>query len=349
MCVAICVLSLGIIATGCKSEETSTNNPPDSTSNTPKPLGIFTETHNRGNSWSGYDSLLFARNLYGGSFTFTANIFIVVGEDTARKAAIWASTDNGFHWSPALTTSNQGAFEDVTHTQGYSQLVAVGSVGIYRSINHGLAWTLRTGVGNLNAVDFFEGSAVGVAVGAGGRILRSADNGSTWTAVSSGTTQNLFGVHCINTALSDTIVAVGAAATIVRSTDAGLTWTVTTLPTPTILKAVSFSGNSVGRYGVTVGNSGVIFRTTDGGITWLNETVNISGNNEDVRVSDDGTLALAIFNQTAPHAAFFLSSTNKGSTWSSPSSVGDAYLFKLVFRNLNAGDPYGFAVGIPNY
>jgi photosystem II stability/assembly factor-like uncharacterized protein len=346
-CLAICVLSLGIIATGCKKDNTSTNNPPDPTNN--RSLGIFVETHNRGDSWSGKDSLLFAKNLYSGSFTFIDSIFLVVGQDTANKAVIWASTDNGFHWAPALTTSNQGAFEDLTHTQLYTQLVAVGSVGIYRSTNHGLAWTLRTGVGDLKAVDFFERSAVGVAVGAGGTILRSADNGSTWTAVSSGTTQDLFGVHCINTALSDTIVAAGAAATIVRSTDAGLTWTVTMLPRPTILKAVSFSGNSVGRYGVTVGNGGVIFRTTNGGITWEDKTGNTSGNYEDVRVSDDGTLALAVFNQTGPHVAFFFSSTNTGSTWSNLSSVGGAYLFKLVFRTFNASDPYGFAVGIPNY
>jgi photosystem II stability/assembly factor-like uncharacterized protein len=343
---AICIVLSAVLSAGCKKDSTSTNNPPDTTSNPSRPFGVFTETHNRGGSWSDKDSLLFARNVYGGTFTLTANIFVVVGQDTAGKAAIWTSTDNGFHWSSSLTTSSSGAFEDVTHTQGYARLVAVGDNGIYWSTNNGLAWTLRTGAGNLKAIDFFEGSDVGVAVGLGGVIHRSLNSGSTWAPVSSGTTQDLFGVHCI--ASSDTIIAVGAAATVVRSTDAGATWTATTLSTATILKAVSFSGNSTGRYGITVGNGGVRFRSTDGGVSWQDRSGNASGNYEDVRVSDDGSVCLAVFNQTAPHTAFFFSSNDEGRSWGSSGSVHGAYVLKIVFRTLNASDPYGFAVGVPN-
>jgi hypothetical protein len=65
-----------------------------------------------------------------------------------------------------------------------------------------------------------------VAVGERGTILRSTDEGSTWSGQTSGTTNNLTGIACLS---PSTCVAVGdspilRSTTILRSTDGGNTW-----------------------------------------------------------------------------------------------------------------------------
>ena len=328
----------------------------DSTGISPA-YSVFVESQDVGGLWSEIDSLAFARKLTAGSFTNTDNIFILVGQDTANRATIWLSTDNGFHWASALTLINgTTTFNDITHTPGYARLVAVSSGGqAFLSNNNGVTWAAQSSAGPaLNGVDFFEGANIGVAVGNNGTILRSVDAGSNWAAVSSGTAQDLFGVHCIGspTSPTDTIVAVGAGGTIVRSTDAGLTWAVTTLPRSMILKAVSFSGLQAGRYGIAVGNNRAIFKTTDNGNNWTEISYFPGyGNHEDVVVSADGSKGVAM-NSNAGTTIYI--STDRGQQWNptSPglpghSAIEGVYLYKFVFRNDDLNG-YVFAVGVPN-
>jgi photosystem II stability/assembly factor-like uncharacterized protein len=126
----------------------------------------------------------------------------------------------------------------------------------------------------------FPSDQYGYIVGDGGTIYRVSDDGGvvntgppptltytyTWTAMSSGTTENLYGVYFVD---NDHGYAVGDQGTVLKISNAstGTTWTKMTSGTPAIaFNAASFTDDGV--KGIAVGNGGAIFRTTDGGLTW---------------------------------------------------------------------------------
>src|SRR4029453_9339324 len=83
-----------------------------------------------------------------------------------------------------------------------------------------------------------------------------------WSAANSGTTNNLNGVHLLESGIA---FVVGDAGTILKSTDAGATWAPLLSGTTNILREVYFFD---GNHGVVVGDQGLILRTTDGGAMW---------------------------------------------------------------------------------
>ena len=94
-----------------------------------------------------------------------------------------------------------------------------------------------------------------VAVGGGGTILVSTDNGNTWTAKTSGATYALSGVACNG----NTWVVVGVGGTMFVSTDNGNTWTAKTSGSKENLRGVACNGNTW----VVVGWTGTILVSTD--------------------------------------------------------------------------------------
>ena len=83
-----------------------------------------------------------------------------------------------------------------------------------------------------------------------------------WSAVNSGTANNLNGAHLLG---SGTGFIVGEAGTILKTTDLGATWAPLTSGTTTTLHGVYLFDDD---QGVAVGEQGLILRTTDGGAMW---------------------------------------------------------------------------------
>ena len=83
-----------------------------------------------------------------------------------------------------------------------------------------------------------------------------------WSAATSGTTNNLNGIHLLDAGVG---YVVGDAGTILRTTDAGATWAPLTSGTTNALHGVYFFDTT---HGVAVGDQGMILRTTNGGNTW---------------------------------------------------------------------------------
>src|SRR6266849_6157626 len=108
-----------------------------------------------------------------------------------------------------------------------------------------------------------------VAVGSGGAVIRTSDGGETWTLLSSGTRDDLFGVSFVNRDIGTAVGGGPNNSTIVRTTDGGQTWT--RQPTGLFwnLFGVSFVDANIG---AAVGHNGTVLRTVNGGETWTRQT-----------------------------------------------------------------------------
>ncbi|HTS89497.1 MAG TPA: hypothetical protein VMG41_13475 [Gemmatimonadales bacterium] len=115
----------------------------------------------------------------------------------AGSGGVIYRSSNGTTWSPVTVPAT---FLYQVWGTSATDLFAVGVSGAVLHSTNGTTWAQGTipsgfsgttfyGVGGVSGGPFF-------AVGDGGTVLRSSDDGSTWSAVASGTTNNLNGVTC---------------------------------------------------------------------------------------------------------------------------------------------------------
>ena len=117
----------------------------------------------------------------------------------------------------------------------------------------------------LLAVSFAD-AIHGIAVGGGGKILKTIDGGAHWTTLTSPVTNYLYGVSYID---STTATIVGTQGKILRTVDGGSTWTQQPSGTTSYFYGVSFSDKNTG---MAVGENGKILFTTNGGSSWINKS-----------------------------------------------------------------------------
>jgi photosystem II stability/assembly factor-like uncharacterized protein len=158
-----------------------------------------------------------------------------------------------------------------------------------------------------------------MAVGSGGKILRSTDNGSSWSiATSCQFSTNLADVTFGN----NTSVAVGIPGKIVRSTNSGSSWDNVTSVNSQYLYGITFGNNTF----VAVGESGNIVRSTNSGSSWNDSNSGISqylygitfGNNTFVAVGSSGNI---------------VRSTDNGTSWDNATSNTSNLLNRVTFGN----------------
>ncbi len=174
--------------------------------------------------------------------------------------------NGGANWGtrqtlPALTNPSLLGVGCVSTTQ----CVAVGDEGgnrlVLRTTNSGTTWTKITVTPSgfpLADVDCPAGTTTCVAVGYGGKIIRSTDGGLTWTADSPPPAYDLLGVSCIS---ASTCVAVDNGGFILRY--ASSAWTKVATATDSFT-SVSCSGTLC----FAAGYRGLRMRSTDSGATW---------------------------------------------------------------------------------
>ncbi|HOW97679.1 MAG TPA: glycosyl hydrolase family 18 protein, partial [Kiritimatiellia bacterium] len=153
------------------------------------------------------------------------------------------------------------------------------------------------------------------AVGAGGVISTSGDDGLNWTSRVSGTGSLLLNV----VGGGGLWVAVGDTGTVVTSSG-GATWTTRSTPTNAMLRGAAY-GN--GAY-VTAGAGGVILRSTDGS-TWAQQ---VSGTTNTIQgVNYVGSLFIA----TGENSVLLTSSD--GISWTSRTSNAGGWLLDAAYGN----------------
>jgi hypothetical protein len=144
----------------------------------------------------------------------------------------------------------------------------VGDNGFYINTNQ-VAWTSNPtwnapqtlpGSPRLNAVAFQNTgvtNAIGIIVGNGGVIFRTTNSGTSWTAITSPTTENL---RSVRWSVQDQVAfIVGDNGTILISIDIGANWFLVATGTGQRLKNVSASPANDRQHGFAVGNNGVFY------------------------------------------------------------------------------------------
>ncbi|MEK9182905.1 MAG: Ig-like domain-containing protein [Patescibacteria group bacterium] len=115
---------------------------------------------------------------------------------------------------------------------------------------------------NLRSMDMVD-SAVGFAVGDGGKILKTTNGGQTWSVVYTGSGDIYYGIDMVS---ANTGWAVGLSGKIIKTTDGGSNWSIQGAGVTTNLLYDVSAVNSL--EAAAVGAGGIVLRTTDGGANW---------------------------------------------------------------------------------
>jgi len=157
----------------------------------------------------------------------SATTVVAVGNDDAGgpdNSVILQSTNGGTSWNGRTVTGDIGVDLNAVAASG-GTVIAVGDQdnipgsdpsNINQSTNSGATWTYRAPP--TNDVDLFDvaSGSLWLAVGTGGTIFASTDGGTTWSAQTSGTLNNL---NAIAFSSGITILVVGVGGTILRNID----------------------------------------------------------------------------------------------------------------------------------
>ncbi|MBL7682065.1 MAG: T9SS type A sorting domain-containing protein [Flavipsychrobacter sp.] len=131
---------------------------------------------------------------------------------------------------------------------------------------------LTTGTSqNLLGISFAD-TSTGYACGDDGIVIKTANGGTSWVTLNTGTTQKLWDIKCVPNSNGQKAVAVGDNNTVIKTTDGGSTWTAQSIPfqTGSFVFGVQCLDdlNYYACGGDFATNSGAVLKTADGGMTW---------------------------------------------------------------------------------
>jgi photosystem II stability/assembly factor-like uncharacterized protein len=201
--------------------------------------------------------------------------------------------------------------------QGLVWTVGMGSsTNLYHSIDGGASWrdldNPATLPSDLHAIDFATRLS-GLAVGPGGRVLRTKDGGVSWTEITSGAMVDLNDVAFVNERVA---VAVGNTGELIRSTDGGASWASVGSGLIDDLNAVAATGATV----IVTGRNGAAAVSHDEGATF--SVASFTGDTlKDACAVTEGGGAVTL---VAGGDERLWASTDGGSTWNEYSEAGMA-------------------------
>lgn len=303
---------------------------------------------NGGGDWTGlaYDSAAEPAEWYGAAIHPTNNAVLFVTDEHFGK--IFASTNSGVNWlavfthplaNPGTIAGRQGAKELVFAPSNpnilYAGFAAANffsepdstsfppSYGIFKSLNGGLTWTVKTnGLGaNLNvvalAVDAVNPSLAFAGIRGAG-LFKTTDGGDSWTSASGDLpTPDVFAL-ALSPSDPNVLYAGTRTSGVFKSVNGGVNWTQSlsgTLgggpPTKLILSVVIHPRTNSIVYAADQ-RSGV-YRTTDAGASWQLFNTNLTTRAvNSLAISADGvhlhagTFGEGVFRlQTEPMPQFF--------------------------------------------
>lgn len=170
------------------------------------------------------------------------------------------------------------------------------------------------------------------AVGSNGKVVRSEDDGATWTAQVSHSVENLQGIAAWD---ADHAVAVGNDGSVIRTENGGKTWKeIQGVPKSVVanklLNVRAYQGGS----GWAVGEMGALLRTKDFGITWERAMPEKDQAWNDIAFAGNRGLVVGEFGQIAR-------SDDGGTTWQPVKSGVSSSLMSVAMRDAENGIAVG--------
>ncbi len=228
---------------------------------------------------------------------------------------------NGIYGSEISNVGSNGSDYYIRVLNESEVILTSPNGGIMKSNDGGVVWTSKQGVVNKT---FFTDSNNGWQAGYAGRIFKTIDGGTNWTAQASGTTQNLNDIYFVD---SNTGWAVGISGVISKTTDGGASWTMQTSGTTRYLYGVYFFDSN---NGWVVGGNGTILKTTDGGSSWNVQTSGTAQLNSVYFIDSSNGWAVGT-------SGVILKTTDGGSSWNAQTSGTTQQLNHIYFIDSNTG------------
>ena len=226
-----------------------------------------------------------------------------------------------------LFAQNPVLNEHAVKFENSTTISLVGENGlIMRSTDNGVSWTEQST--NISSVLFGASISNGVSLASGenGIIMRSVDNGTTWEPILPGTIENLNDIEIQNT----NAVVCGNNGVIYYSVDAGETWTEAVSNTTQDLYDVTFINSTVG---FVTGDYGTLLKTEDGGQHWTTLNLGFTFNKFNSVEAIDADNLIVVGDQ----GSIFLSNDG-GISWFGPSMLMyDVDFNDVVFFNSTNG------------
>ena len=240
-----------------------------------------------------YDNGIFETQDPGGTTEDYLDISLVDNVDDDTGAAVGTggvvryTDDNGASWADAtvagLPTEDLYGVEVISATKALlcGEYDGAASPVVRISADGGANWTAPTTapVTTENLLDVTFGDSINDyawAVGTGGVIFQSIDQGANWTDQDSNTAQDLYGVAAVFDAAVYKCWAAGNGRTVMNTTDSGTTWAAQSeVPGPGGLYGVDWDEvDTVYISGFTDGTPdiGIVVNTADDGATFDVET-----------------------------------------------------------------------------
>jgi predicted outer membrane repeat protein len=250
---------------------------------------------------------------------------VEVEEDVMAKENGTGTTQVGAGTVETTVNLDVSAFSDADHG------VLAGAAGTIIQLTRrpdgiNWLWQYRNWAGGEYFYDgVFTSTMNALMVGESGIIVKTTDQGITWTQKRPGTSEeDLFGVFSI---ANGNCFAVGQNGIVLKSINGGETWGTPTYITNDDLKSVFFTSQEVG---YIVGKRGFIAKTINGGNYWEIININTTANLNSVFFQNVNT------GYAVGDNGLVLKTTNAGQTWS-PSIIGGFNLLSVKFTSETTG------------
>lgn len=225
--------------------------------------------------------------------------------------------------NPKPTAETGKAVEFVNSNIGY----IITANELLETTDAGNNWLRKQYITSGNDMSFYN--STGYIVGNNGYVLKSSDNGMSWSQISTGFNSSFNTVNIID----DNNVIISSSNSIVKTNDGGNNWVSLSIPSVSVNKTF-FTSSLVGH---AVCNNGIIIKTIDGGENWY-----VTRNDSNIIPSDYFTVYFVNGNigfASREHNELY-KTTNGGETWVELTGTSEA-IYDFYFLDLNNG----FATG----
>ncbi|MCF8262906.1 MAG: T9SS type A sorting domain-containing protein [Melioribacteraceae bacterium] len=253
--------------------------------------------------------------------TYLVILMLIVGAVTVK--AQWSLN----HTGTIFPDGSAMALNSIHMINESTLIIVTGEGGIVKTVNGGASWSVKISpgaTGHINHIWMNEAGTNALTVANAGIVYKSVDAGDTWNSISTGYSQDLYGISYVD---DNNIYACGTSI-VLKSTDAGETWDSLSNPTASgkDLNSISFADANVG---FTGGKTNIVYRTVNGGVSW-DSVHNAGGTVRDIQVMN--ALNLLVIGD-----AGIQKTTDGGGTWTEITYPEGEKLWRGHFMDANNG------------